>query len=80
MVLYPDVQKQAQGEIDRVIGQDRLPTLADWDSLPYVGAIVKEVLRWHPVTPQGKHLECPYKDPSHSLTLLDRSSASPHGR
>lgn len=26
MALYPDVQKKAQDEIDRVIGRDRLPT------------------------------------------------------
>lgn len=54
MTLNPTVQNAAQEEIDRVVGQDRLPTLSDWDSLPYVVALVKEVLRWHPVVPQGK--------------------------
>ena len=53
MVLYPDAQKKAQEEIDRVIGNDRLPCFDDRDNLPYVDAIVKEVLRWHPVGPMG---------------------------
>ncbi|KAH7253445.1 cytochrome P450 [Fusarium solani] len=53
MSISPDVQRKAQDEIDRVIGKDRLPTLADRPSLPYIDAIVKEVLRWHPVAPMG---------------------------
>ncbi|RMJ16492.1 hypothetical protein CDV36_003782 [Fusarium kuroshium] len=53
MSTSPDVQRKAQEEIDRVIGDDRLPTLADRPSLPYIDAIVKEVLRWHPVAPMG---------------------------
>ena len=53
MVLNPDVQKRAQEEIDRVVGTSRLPEMADRDNLPYINAVVKEVLRWHPVTPLG---------------------------
>ncbi|THG92858.1 hypothetical protein EW145_g8562 [Phellinidium pouzarii] len=53
MTLYPDVQRKAQEEIDRVVGIDRLPSFDDRDNLPYVDAIVKEVLRWHPVAPMG---------------------------
>lgn len=53
MTLYPAVQRAAQAELDSVIGPGRLPVLADWDELPYVRALVKEVLRWGPVTPQG---------------------------
>ena len=55
MMMHPDIQRKAQGEIDKVIGDDRLPTLADQANLPYVDAIAKEVLRWAPVTPIGKH-------------------------
>ena len=54
MTLYPEVQRKAQEEVDRVIGSDRLPTLADQSSLPYVDALVQEVLRWNPVGPLGK--------------------------
>jgi len=53
MVLYPDIQKRAQEEIDAVIGLDRLPTFKDYDRLPYIGAIVKEILRWRGVSPMG---------------------------
>uniref|UniRef100_A0A8H7XU08 Cytochrome P450 n=2 Tax=Psilocybe cubensis TaxID=181762 RepID=A0A8H7XU08_PSICU len=53
MVLYPDVQKKAQAEIDAVIGTGRLPTLSDQPHLPYVNAVVTEVLRWNSVAPTG---------------------------
>ena len=53
MALYPEVQKKAQMEIDRVVGMDRLPSFADRPNLPYVDAVVKEVLRWNPVVPLG---------------------------
>ncbi|KAI0813661.1 putative cytochrome P450 oxidoreductase OrdA-like protein [Xylaria sp. FL0064] len=53
MTIYPEVQRRGQEEIDRVVGKDRLPTLDDRDDLPYVDAIVKETLRWHPVAPMG---------------------------
>lgn len=45
MLLYPEVQRKAQAEVDRVVGRDRLPDFSDEGSLPYVSAIVKEVLR-----------------------------------
>ncbi|KAJ2915605.1 hypothetical protein MD484_g4790, partial [Candolleomyces efflorescens] len=53
MELYPDVQKKAQQEIDRVTGGNRLPTLDDYDALPYMRDLVKEVIRWAPVAPIG---------------------------
>jgi cytochrome P450 len=40
---YPEIQKRAQEEIDRVVGRDRLPTVEDEINLPYCHAIVKEV-------------------------------------
>lgn len=53
MSLYPDVQKKAQAELDKVLG-GRLPDFNDRPSLPYVNAIVKESMRWQPVGPLGK--------------------------
>ncbi|GJC86306.1 multifunctional cytochrome P450 monooxygenase af510 [Colletotrichum liriopes] len=53
MAKFPEAQKRAQEEIDRVIGSDRLPTISDRDSLPYLEALIKEVLRWHPIAPMG---------------------------
>lgn len=46
MTLNPEAQKRAQDEIDAVLGQERrLPDFSDEATLPYVGALVKEVLR-----------------------------------
>jgi len=53
MTLFPEAQAKARAEIDAVIGSDRLPSFADRDSLPYVEALVKEVLRWNAVAPAG---------------------------
>ncbi|KAJ7057142.1 cytochrome P450 [Mycena amicta] len=50
---HPEVQKQAQEEIDRVVGRGRLANSDDRASLPYIAALAKEVLRWAPVAPQG---------------------------
>ena len=52
MSQCPDVQKRAQADIDQLMS-NRLPTLDDLDSLPYIRAIVKEVLRWGTVVPLG---------------------------
>lgn len=53
MVLFPDVQKKAQAELDRVVGQARLPEFDDIDDVPYIRAIAMETMRWMPVTPFG---------------------------
>lgn len=53
MLVYPDVQRKAQAEIDRVIGPSRLPTMDDIDQLPYVRCCMKETLRWMPTTILG---------------------------
>lgn len=53
MVKFPDAQRHAQEEIERVVGSDRLPTFSDRKDLPYVNALVKEAIRWWPVAPMG---------------------------
>nr|BED43019.1 cytochrome P450 monooxygenase [Trametes versicolor] len=53
MVLNPDVQKKGQQELDTVVGPDRLPEFSDRDALPYINAVVKEIIRWHSVVPLG---------------------------
>jgi hypothetical protein len=53
MVLYPDVQRRAQAEIDSVVGEHRLPTFEDRASLPYVESVLRETLRWQPILPSG---------------------------
>jgi cytochrome P450 len=50
MCAFPEVQRKAQAEIDSVVGPDRSPTWEDVDGkLPYMVALVKEVLRWRSV-------------------------------
>ncbi|KAJ7281442.1 cytochrome P450 [Mycena rebaudengoi] len=51
MLSNPDAQKKAQEEIDSVVRPGHLPDFSDQESLPYVCALVKEILRWIPVTP-----------------------------
>ena len=53
MVAFPQVQRRAQAELDAVVGRTRLPTFADASHLPYVRAVIKEVLRWRPAVPLG---------------------------
>ncbi|KAJ7350031.1 cytochrome P450 [Mycena albidolilacea] len=51
MSLYPAVQAAAQRELDRVVGNDRLPDISDRAQLPYIDALCKEVVRWHVAAP-----------------------------
>jgi len=53
MIRFPEVQKKAQDEIDRVIGTHRLPCCDDRARLPYINALVKEATRWWPIAPMG---------------------------
>ncbi|KZT56636.1 cytochrome P450, partial [Calocera cornea HHB12733] len=52
MLLHPEVMRTAQGDLDNVVG-DKPPTFQDKERLPYLFAIVKEVLRWRPPAPMG---------------------------
>uniref|UniRef100_A0A8H7XP64 Cytochrome P450 n=1 Tax=Psilocybe cubensis TaxID=181762 RepID=A0A8H7XP64_PSICU len=51
MSLFPEAQKKAQAEIDRVIGKERLPTTDDRPFLPYIEAVYRELMRWAPILP-----------------------------
>jgi cytochrome P450 len=46
MTKFPEAQRRAQEEIDRVVGADR-------ENLPYVAAMVKETIRRWPISPMG---------------------------
>ncbi|RPD63543.1 cytochrome P450 [Lentinus tigrinus ALCF2SS1-6] len=50
MARFPEIQKRAQAEVDAVCG-DRLPTMADRPNLPFVDAVLCEVLRWVSIAP-----------------------------
>lgn len=53
-VVYPEIQKRAQEELDRMVGRERLPNFDDRHRLPYLDAVMRECLRWLPVLPLGK--------------------------
>ena len=53
MLAYPETQARAHAELDAVVGRARPPTFADLKHLPYIRAMVKEVLRWRPAGPLG---------------------------
>ncbi|KIY70370.1 cytochrome P450 [Cylindrobasidium torrendii FP15055 ss-10] len=48
MLNYPHVYAKAREEIDIVVGSDRLPAYEDEANLPYVVAMIKELLRCRP--------------------------------
>ncbi|KII83024.1 hypothetical protein PLICRDRAFT_47437 [Plicaturopsis crispa FD-325 SS-3] len=53
MLRNPEVQAKAQKELDEVIGHGNLPDFSHENVLPYVGAVVKEVMRWGAILPLG---------------------------
>ncbi|KAK7180398.1 hypothetical protein DPSP01_001825 [Paraphaeosphaeria sporulosa] len=60
LLLFPDVARTAQAEIDRVCG-DRLPTMEDEPHMQYIRGCVKESLRWMP-TPILGMVRSPMKE------------------
>ena len=53
LAKYPAVQAKAHEELSAIVGDMRSPTFEDEQSLPYIRAMVKEVLRIRPVTNIG---------------------------
>ena len=53
MALHPHVVRKAQEELDRVVGNESLPELSDRENLPYISALLTELLRWACPLPIG---------------------------
>ena len=75
---YPDVQARLQQQLDEAIGSERLPSLKDKLRLPYVEAVIAEVLRHVSIMPMAiPHSStkdstlCGYKIPSNTKVLLN---------
>lgn len=51
MIQYPLVQIKIQGEMDQVLGKYQMPSFDDEDTLPYLMATVKEIMRWEVAAP-----------------------------
>ena len=75
MALHPDVQKRAQAEVDDEVGRNQVAEYAQLENVPYLFAVMKEVLRFAPVGPLGvfsphcttdTHSSLPQWKPSHT--------------
>ncbi|KAI6155077.1 cytochrome P450 [Pisolithus tinctorius] len=53
MILHPEIQANVHAELDDVIGKGVFPTFEDRPRLPYLQAVLYEVMRWNPVFPLG---------------------------
>jgi len=53
MLQHPEVQERAHAEIGAVVGINRLPDYDDRPNLPYIEAVLMEMLRMYPVAPLG---------------------------
>ena len=71
MVCYPEVQKEAQAELDKVLN-GRLPEHSDFPSLPYLSALVKEVYRYATVCFEYSLLPVNYVSRWQPVTPLGR--------
>lgn len=49
LAAHPRVQDKAHKELDALCGVERMPTFADFKTLPYINCIMKEGLRIRPV-------------------------------
>lgn len=53
LMANTEVVKRAHEELSRVVGDDRSPNWGDEPNLPYIRAIIKEILRVRPVASVG---------------------------
>lgn len=75
MLLFPEVQKKAQDEIDRVVGNSRLPTMDDEPHLQYLRGCVEESLRWMPTTILGSVPHAVTRDDSYMGYKIPKGAA-----
>lgn len=59
---FPETLVPAWDELDKVVGPHRSPSFEDEEKLPYVKALVKEVLRWRSVAIIGGQPHAPTQD------------------
>jgi cytochrome P450 len=52
LIAFPGAVTKAHEELDRAVG-DRMPTVEGSPNLPYIKAMIKEVLRWRKAMNNG---------------------------
>ncbi|KAE9386599.1 hypothetical protein BT96DRAFT_748044, partial [Gymnopus androsaceus JB14] len=53
MLMNPEVQPKAHRKLKKVLGPGDLPSFSNEPTLPYITAVVREVMRYNPVVPLG---------------------------
>lgn len=78
LIQHPNILKQAQKELDAVVGSDRVVQESNIPNLPYLQAIVKEAFRLHAPSPftvpriSNQEVEIKgYKVPAHTRLIVN---------
>ena len=53
MIQHPEMMQRAREELDSVVGQGRLPDFGDRPTLPFIDALMSELIRWTSAVPLG---------------------------
>jgi cytochrome P450 len=53
LAKYPEIQRRAQQEIENVVGKDKTVELSDRTNLPYIQALVYDLMRFADIHPIG---------------------------
>jgi cytochrome P450 len=84
-VAFPEAFVEVRKELDRVVGQDRLPDWSDEAQMPSCRAMIREVLRWRSVAVLGGIPHAPTRDDEYrgyfipaGTSIMVRSRLYPH--